>query len=79
MPLYSDDQMLRALARNEWQIEGMSAPPVLHELASKNILTRDERVAAVAKLFFMNFSVVLISADNLMWTFDTVNTDLRTT
>jgi tetratricopeptide (TPR) repeat protein len=73
MPLYSDDQMLRILARNEWQIEGTSAQAILHELRSKNILTKDEHVAAVAKLFFMNFSVVLISADNLMWTFDFVH------
>jgi hypothetical protein len=54
--------------RNEWQISGMSTQAVLRELTSKKILTKDECVAATAKLFFMNFRVVLIGADHLMWT-----------
>lgn len=69
LPLHSEDQMLRALGSNEWKIRGMSAQPVLHELVSKGFLSKDECIEATARLFFMNFSVVLIGADNLMWTF----------
>jgi hypothetical protein len=72
LALYSDDQMLRVLARNEWKIRGMSAQPVLQELASKNLLTRDECTAASAKLFFLNYSVVLINADIVLWAFEKV-------
>lgn len=72
LPLHSEDQMLRALARNEWKISGLSVQPILHELVSKNILTKDECVEATARLFFMNYSVVLIGADNLMWTLQKV-------
>jgi tetratricopeptide (TPR) repeat protein len=72
IPLHSEDQMLRALARNEWRICGMSVQPILHELVVKNILTRDECVEATAKLFFMNYTVVLIGADNLIWTIQKV-------
>jgi hypothetical protein len=70
--LYSDDQILRILARNEWKIRGMSAQPVLHELTSKGLLTKDECTAAIVKLFFLNFSVVLINADSVLWVFDKV-------
>jgi hypothetical protein len=69
LPLHSEDQMLRALGSNEWKIRGMSAQPVIHELVSKGLLSKDECIEAIARLFFMNFSVVFIGADNLMWTF----------
>jgi len=68
LPLHSEDEMLRALARNEWRISGMSAQPVLHELVSKNAVSKEECIEAVARLFFMNFRFILIGADHLMWT-----------
>lgn len=68
LALHSEDQMLRVLARNEWKISGVSAQPLLNELVSKGVLSKDECVEAKARLFFMNFSAVLISAENLMWT-----------
>jgi tetratricopeptide (TPR) repeat protein len=72
LPLFSDDQVLRLLARNEWKIRGMSVQPVLHELTIKNLVTKDECTAAISKLFFLNYSVVLINADNVLWVFDKV-------
>lgn len=69
LPLHSEDQMLRALGSNEWKIPGISAQPVLRELVFKGFVSKDERIEATARLFFMNFNVVLIGADNLMWTF----------
>jgi hypothetical protein len=72
LALYSDDQVLRVLARNEWKIRGTSTQTVLHELASKNLLSKKECTVASARLFFLNYSVVLINADILLWVFEEV-------
>ena len=73
LALYSDDLVLRILGRNEWKIRGISAQPILYELASKNLLTKAECTAAISKLFFLNYSIVLMNADNVLWVFEKVH------
>ncbi len=70
LPLYSDDQMLRALGHNEYQIAGVSSQQIIRELHSKSVLSEAEFIDAISKLFFMNFSVVRVGADNVIWTLD---------
>jgi hypothetical protein len=72
LTLYSEDVMLRILGRSEWKVRGISAQPLLQELESNNLLSRDEHIAAIAKLVFLNFSVVQVNADNVLWVFDKV-------
>lgn len=65
--LVSDDEMLRALARNDWKVSGVWTQSVLQELRRATALTQEEYVEAVAKLVLFNYRFVSINSEVVLW------------
>jgi hypothetical protein len=71
--LVSDDMMLRALAKNEWNVPGVWSQPVLNHLRSKAIITDATYAEAVAVIAVMNYKFVSVNANAVLWLLGRVN------
>jgi len=64
-PLYSDDLVLRVIARNDWQIEGVWSQSVLLKLRECGVLTDEDYYDAIKRLALANYRFVSIDAEGL--------------
>jgi len=65
--LCSDDEMLRALARNESKVEGFGTQTLLQELLRTSVISQIQYTEAIGKLVLFNYKFVSINAETLMW------------
>jgi len=65
--LYSDDLGLRAVARNDWQVEGCWTQAILARLHESSAISEDEYHEAVVKLAIGNYHFVSINSGDLLW------------
>lgn len=77
--LLSDDEMLRALAQNDWKLRGVWTQSVLHELRRREILTAEEYAGAAAKLVLFNYKFVSLSHDSILWILHKTDFQLKAT
>jgi hypothetical protein len=64
--LYSDDGLLRALAKNEYQVAGLWTQATLEHLRQKGVISKDAYNKAVVRLAGMNYHHTSINKEILL-------------
>jgi nucleoside phosphorylase/transcription elongation GreA/GreB family factor/thioredoxin-like negative regulator of GroEL len=66
-PLYSDDFVLRIVARNSWGVAGFWSQPLLLHMARGKWIAHDDYRRAIIDLILANYSFVTVNQHDLLW------------
>ncbi len=67
LPLYSDDQRLRAVAKGEFGVDGFCTQSLVSDLCDRRFLTQDQRNKLVVNLTTLNYHFVFMDASDVVW------------
>ena len=68
-PLYSDDHLLRALARNEYDVRGIWSGAVMAAARGSGNLSSDDYSKSICSFMSMNYYNVPVESSDLVWVF----------
>ena len=68
-PLYSDDQLLRALAQNEYNVRGIWSGAVMAAARNGGKINPDEYSKSICNLISLNYYNVPVGSADLVWLF----------
>jgi hypothetical protein len=67
IPLCTDDAILRAMAKNTWDVDGAGSQAILQRMLDKGLLSQDEYNRALVKLVMANYKTIFVNAATAMW------------